>query len=79
MTGDHKEVIGSFKVDAIDTSGAGDAFIGCFAANYVISGDVREALQEANAYAACSVTECGTQTSYPDSIRFAEMRKLLDQ
>ena len=79
MTGDHKEVIGSFKVDAIDTSGAGDAFIGCFAANYVISGDVREALWEANAYAACSVTECGTQTSYPDSIRFAEMRKLLDQ
>ncbi|MED4582699.1 ribokinase [Brevibacillus choshinensis] len=57
--------IDSYKVDAIDTTGAGDAFIGCFAHFLVQSGDVLLAIKMATAFAALSVVKQGTQTSYP--------------
>lgn len=60
-----------FPVDAVDTTGAGDAFIGCFAHCLSEGVDMSEALRLANAYAARSVTERGTQTSYPDREAFA--------
>jgi ribokinase len=52
-------------VDAVDTTGAGDAFIGCFAHYLVKKSDVLEAIRMAAAFAALSVTKRGTQTSYP--------------
>lgn len=55
----------SFKVNAIDTSGAGDAFIGCFASCYVQNNDVLTSMHEASAFAGLSVTKRGTQISYP--------------
>lgn len=58
-------IVDSFKVDAVDTTGAGDAFIGCFAHYYVKNGDVAESIKMANAFAAISVTKRGTQHSYP--------------
>ncbi len=58
--------IDSFKVNAIDTTGAGDAFIGCFAHFFVQNGDVLQAIKMATAFAALSVTKQGTQTSYPN-------------
>ncbi len=54
-----------FQVNAIDTSGAGDAFIGCFACCYAETGDVPDAMKTASAFAALSVTKRGTQKSYP--------------
>ena len=49
----------------IDTSGAGDCFLGSFA-HYVASGlEVAEAAHRACAVAAISVQSHGTQTSYP--------------
>ncbi|WP_124039895.1 ribokinase [Neoactinobaculum massilliense] len=56
--------IDATKVEARDTTGAGDAFIGCFAHYLVQTGDVRAAMKYANAYAGLSVTALGTQTSY---------------
>lgn len=58
--------IPAIKVDAIDTSGAGDAFIGAFASQYAINKDIKAALEFATKYAAISVTRKGTQTSYPE-------------
>ncbi|MDP4104358.1 MAG: ribokinase [Bacillota bacterium] len=58
--------IESYKVDAIDTTGAGDAFIGCFAHFFVQNGDALQAIKMATAFAALSVTKQGTQTSYPN-------------
>ncbi len=52
------------SVDAVDTTGAGDAFIGCFAQSYVVSGDIDTAINRAIRYASHSVTGRGTQTSY---------------
>lgn len=62
------------SVDPVDTTGAGDAFIGCFAYCVTHGDDVRTALAEANAYAAVSVTGRGTQTSYPDRQAFSEWK-----
>lgn len=60
----------STAVDAIDTTGAGDAFIGCFAHEVTHGATVRDALERANAYAANSVTKRGTQTSYATAAEF---------
>jgi ribokinase len=65
VTKDDVQTVASHKVDAIDTTGAGDAFIGCFSHYYVQKGDVLSAMKMATAFAALSVTKRGTQTSYP--------------
>jgi ribokinase len=51
-------------VTPVDTTGAGDAFIGGFARYYVETGDVRASLDKAARYAADSVTRRGTQKAY---------------
>lgn len=61
-----KHLVKPFKVNAIDTSGAGDAYIGCFACCYVQSGDILASMKTASAFAALSVTKRGTQKSYPE-------------
>jgi ribokinase len=70
MTGDDLHHVAPTPVKAVDTSGAGDAFIGCFAYELVKTGDIAEAMSQASAYAACSVTGRGTQRSYPDADSF---------
>lgn len=63
------------KVNAIDTSGAGDAFIGCFSQRYIQNQDVLEAMKEASLFAAYSVTGKGTQSSYPDQNEFNRFKQ----
>ena len=65
VTKENCQYLKSFKVNAVDTSGAGDAFIGCFASCYVKNNDVMLSMKEASAFAALSVTKKGTQISYP--------------
>ena len=55
----------AFEVDTRDTTGAGDAFIGSFAAFLVEGFEEREAVARANLYAALSTTAIGTQKSFP--------------
>lgn len=59
------------RVTAVDTTGAGDAFIGCFAQTLVATGDVDAALARAVGYAAVSVTRRGAQASYLNADEFA--------
>ncbi|HJE66982.1 ribokinase [Pseudomonas oryzihabitans] len=66
------------RVAAIDTTGAGDAFIGCFAHCRVQGLGLREAMQRAVAYSALSVTGRGTQTSYPEAAAFEDYLASLD-
>lgn len=70
VTADRAVKVAAHKVAAIDTSGAGDAFIGCFADEYVKSFDVLTAMKAASAFSAISVTKRGTQISYPDKAEF---------
>lgn len=58
------EIIPAFKVKAVDTTGAGDAFIGSFAVFLGEGLPEKEALTRANLYAALSTTKVGTQKSF---------------
>jgi ribokinase len=54
------------RVTAIDTTGAGDAFVGAFAVGLALGLAAVDAARLGCAAAADSVTRLGTQTSYPD-------------
>ncbi len=58
-------------VRPVDTTGAGDAFIGAFARYHAGGLDAEAALKRAAAYAALTVTRPGAQDSYPDEAAFA--------
>ena len=55
----------AYKVDAVDTVAAGDAFNGGFAAAFSEGKTIEEALQWANACGALSTTKPGAQPSMP--------------
>ena len=59
------QLIKAIKVNAVDTTGAGDSFIGSFAHYYASGDDIPTAIKHANQYAAVTVTRRGTQKSYP--------------
>jgi ribokinase len=64
------ELISPFAVQPVDTTGAGDAFIGSFAVFLAEGLPEKSALSRANLYAAISTTRVGTQKSYPSREEF---------
>ena len=60
-------------VRAVDTTGAGDAFIGAFAECWVRTKDVEASLRRAVRYSADSVTRRGTQDAYLTKEEFADV------
>ena len=64
------EHIPAFAVNSVDTSGAGDAFIGSFATFLAEGVPEREAIRRANLYAALSTTGIGTQKSFCNRAQF---------
>ncbi len=62
---DIEEMIPAFKVDAVDTTAAGDTFNGVLAANLAQGVSLQDAVRFANAAAALSVTVHGAQPSAP--------------
>lgn len=65
-----REHLSAFPVHSIDSSGAGDAFIGSFAVFLAEGLPETEALRRANLYAGLSTTAVGTQKSFYDRARF---------
>ncbi|MDH3402090.1 MAG: ribokinase [Acidobacteriota bacterium] len=61
---DGMEHVPAFEVEAVDTTGAGDAFIGSFAVFLGEGVAEREAVRRANLYAGLSTTGVGTQKSF---------------
>ena len=61
---DGAELIPAFNVQSVDTTGAGDAFIGSFAVFLGEGFPEKEALRRASLYAALSTTKVGTQKSF---------------
>jgi ribokinase len=59
-----------FAVKSIDSTGAGDAFIGSFAVFLAEGVPEQEAVERANLYAGLSTTGIGTQKSFYDRVRF---------
>lgn len=64
------EHLPAFSVKSVDSTGAGDAFIGSFATFLGEGLPEREAVQRANLYAGLSTTTVGTQKSFYDRPRF---------
>jgi ribokinase len=62
--------IAPFAVKSVDSTGAGDAFIGSFAVFLGEGLPENEALRRANLYAGLSTTGVGTQKSFYDRARF---------
>jgi ribokinase len=52
-------------VTAVDTTGAGDAFVGALAAALALGATRDMAVRRALLYSALSVTRAGAQVSYP--------------
>jgi ribokinase len=67
----------AFAVSAVDTTGAGDAFIGSLAVFLAEGVSEREAVANANVYAALSTTRVGTQKSFPKRADFEAQRSRL--
>ena len=67
---DAMEHVGPFQVKSIDSTGAGDAFIGSFAVFLGEGLPEREAVRRANLYAGLSTTGVGTQKSFYDRARY---------
>lgn len=64
------ERIAPIAVKAIDTTGAGDAFVGSFARYFAAGETLQSALARAVRYAADSVTRRGTQKAYATEAEF---------
>jgi ribokinase len=68
VTKNEKVSVPAFKVEAVDTTAAGDTFCGAFAVALVEGKSLKEALQFASAAAAISVTRIGAHPSAPTRI-----------
>ena len=69
------ELIPAFKVDPIDSTGAGDAFIGSFAVFLAEGLTDKEALSRGQPLRRPSTTRVGTQKSFPARDEFDEVWK----
>ncbi|REK75568.1 ribokinase [Paenibacillus paeoniae] len=58
-------ILPAFSVNAVDTTAAGDTFIGAFAAKYVTGAELQYCLRYATAASALAVSEPGAQSSIP--------------
>jgi ribokinase len=67
---DVNEHIAAFQIKSIDSTGAGDAFIGSFAVFLAEGKSERDAVRRANLYAGLSTAGIGTQKSFYDRARF---------
>lgn len=65
VTPDASQHVPALPVEAVDPTGAGDAFIGALAVGLAEGRPMLEALRWAGAAAALSVTRIGTQVSFP--------------
>jgi len=67
---DATEHVPAFSVKTVDSTGAGDAFIGSFAVFLAEGISEYDAVSHANLYAGLSTTGIGTQKSFYDRVRF---------
>ncbi len=71
--------IPAVAVEAVDTTGAGDAFTAALAVSLAEGLDLREAARRASLVAAITVTRMGTQTAFPQRHQFLQMNARLNR
>jgi ribokinase len=62
--------VAAFAVQAVDTTGAGDAFIGSLACSLSMGCEESESIARASLYAALSTMRAGTQSSFATQQQF---------
>jgi ribokinase len=67
VTGATTEHVPVAPVKALDTTGAGDAFVGSLAFFLAAGKSLPDSIKRANRIAAISVQSSGTQTSFPEA------------
>jgi len=67
-----EEFVPTLKVESVDSTGAGDAFVGCFAKHFVQGVPILDSIKISSKYAALTVTRKGTQDSYLTAEEFAK-------
>jgi ribokinase len=67
VTPDARQHVPAVPVKALDSTGAGDAFVGSLAYFLAAGQPVLDAMRRANRIAAISVQRSGTQTSFPEA------------
>jgi ribokinase len=67
VTGATTEHVPVDPVKALDTTGAGDAFVGSLAFFLAAGTSLADSVERANRIAAVSVQSSGTQTSFPEA------------
>ena len=75
VTKTEKVSVPAYKVEAVDTTAAGDTFCGAFAVALVEGKSLKDALQFASAAAAISVTRMGAQPSAPTRLEIDDFLK----
>ena len=65
LRGDRFWAVSPVKVDCVDTSGAGDAFLSAVIVNLIWGKDIEDACKWAGAYASYTTMRRGTLLSYP--------------
>ena len=73
-----RTVVGAPQASAVDTTGAGDAFVGAFAYALAVGASAVDAVAFGCACASASVESPGTQTSFPRADRIDQFRPLLE-
>lgn len=66
LDGDGLDAIPAYRVTAVDTTGAGDAFVGALAGELAGGAALRDAVRFATAVSAVAVQRIGAQSSYAD-------------
>ena len=74
VTDDESIKVSGYKVDVIDSVGAGDTFIGNFASAIAKGESIQSAVSKANTAAALSVTKVGGATAAPFAATVQEFR-----
>jgi ribokinase len=69
-------IVPGFKVEAVDSTGAGDTFCGCFAYRRMVGDDLPTAIRYAQAAAALACTKLGAQAAIPMA---SEVWRFLEQ
>lgn len=59
------EMFPAYKVKAVDTTAAGDSFVGGFISSYIETGDITKSIEMGQKTAALSVQKVGAQSSLP--------------
>ncbi|MDR0496845.1 MAG: ribokinase [Treponema sp.] len=75
--GEDERSFPAFKVDPVDTTAAGDSFLGGFAASYAKNSDIAAAIEYGQMVASYSIQRKGAQSSMPSYEEFEAYQKTI--